>query len=213
MAITNHAIRFTLPIGALLLAPAVARADILEPGLYRTEAGHSIYVGVENEPPDPAINQYFDPGTQRSGELDRSTHLFLQKRIDEERRLIEAPSGQLAVSLYYAGSGRRATIILIHGNDPETREMGFIIPYFVLNGINVISYDQRGTGESSGNWQQNGPTQRAIDVERLYDEFATDPLVDAKKLGVWGFSNGGWTAPIIATERPLAFMILKSAPA
>jgi pimeloyl-ACP methyl ester carboxylesterase len=83
----------------------------------------------------------------------------------------------------------------------------------VLNGINVISYDQRGTGKSSGNWLQNGPAQRAADVEAVYDAYSTSAHVDAKHMGVWGFSNGGWTAPIVATTRPLAFMILKSGPA
>ena len=29
-------------------------------------------------------------------------------------------------------------------------------------------------------------------------------------VGVWGFSNGGWVAPIVATHYPLAFLILKS---
>jgi dipeptidyl aminopeptidase/acylaminoacyl peptidase len=91
--------------------------------------------------------------------------------------------------------------------------MGFLIPYFVLNGINVISYDQRGTGKSSGNWLQNGPVQRAADVEAAYDAYSTSAHVDGKRTGVWGFSNGAWTAPIVATTRPLAFMILKSGPA
>jgi hypothetical protein len=90
--------------------------------------------------------------------------------------------------------------------------MGFLIPYFVLNGINVISYDQRGTGKSSGNWQENGPVQRAADVEAVYDAYSTNPHVDAAHMGVWGFSNGGWSAPIVATTRPLKFMILKSGP-
>jgi len=36
--------------------------------------------------------------------------------------------------------------------------------------------------------------------------------VDAHRIGVWGFSNGGWVAPIVATRFPLAFMVLKSAP-
>jgi pimeloyl-ACP methyl ester carboxylesterase len=90
--------------------------------------------------------------------------------------------------------------------------MGFLIPYFVLNGINVISYDQRGTGKSSGNWQENGPAQRAMDVEAVFDAYSTNPQVDAAHMGVWGFSNGGWTAPIVATTRPLKFMILKSGP-
>jgi pimeloyl-ACP methyl ester carboxylesterase len=206
-------IRLLPCFGALILVPAVVSAGVVGPGLYRNDAGQRIYVGVEVEVPAAAVNQYFDPRTRHTGDLRPDEHLSLLKGIEEEPRIIDSPNGQLAASLYYVGSGRRATIILIHGNDPETREMGFIIPYFVLNGVNVISYDQRGTGRSAGNWQQNGPTERATDVAEIYDEFVTDPHVIRESLGLWGFSNGGWTAPIVATTRPVAFMILKSGPA
>ena len=196
----------------LLIVPSLTWAGVLSPGLYLDAAGHSIYVGVENEAPDPAVNEYFDPITQHTGDLPADSPLKLQKPIREDAAVIGTPGGPLGVSLYSTGVGKRTTIVLIHGNDPETREMGFLIPYFVLNGINVISYDQRGTGKSSGNWQQNGPVQRAADVEAVYDAYSTNPRVDAAHVGVWGFSNGGWTAPIVATGRPLNFMILKSGP-
>ena len=202
-----------LSVAFLVLAPGLASGAILKPGLYRGEAGHSIYVGIDSEPPDPAVNDYFDPHTQHTGELPQHAHLKPQKLIREAARTVDAPGGALGVSLYFTGAAKRATVILIHGNDAEAREMGFIIPYFVLNGLNVISYDQRGTGKSSGNWQQNGPAQRAADVDAVFDAYSTNPHVDVKRMGVWGFSNGGWTAPIVATTRPLAFMILKSGPA
>jgi pimeloyl-ACP methyl ester carboxylesterase len=202
-----------LRVAVLALAPSLTWAAILGPGLYRNEAGHSIYVGIESEAPDPAVNEYFDPSTQHTGDLPERSHLRPQRLIREQARIVDAPGGALGTSLYFTGAAKRTTIILIHGNDPETREMGFLIPYFVLNGINVISYDQRGTGKSSGNWQQNGPVQRAADVEAVYDAYSTSAHVDEKRVGVWGFSNGGWTAPIVATTRPLAFMILKSGPA
>jgi uncharacterized protein len=197
----------------LALAPGLTWAAILSPGLYRNEAGHSIYVGIESEAGDPAVNEYFDPSTQHTGDLAEHSHLKPQRLIREEARIVDAPGGALGISLYFTGTAKLATVILIHGNDPETREMGFLIPYFVLNGIDVISYDQRGTGKSSGNWQQNGPAQRAADVEAVYDAYSTSAHVDERRIGVWGFSNGGWTAPIVATTRPLAFMILKSGPA
>jgi dienelactone hydrolase len=40
----------------------------------------------------------------------------------------------------------------------------------------------------------------------------SDPHVDSHRIGIWGFSNGGWTAPLVSIHRPVAFMILKSAP-
>jgi pimeloyl-ACP methyl ester carboxylesterase len=213
LTIAHISINLALSFGVMVLAPILACADVVGPGLYGNDFGHAIYVGVERNVPASAVNQYFEPKTRHTGDLRVDEHISLIKKIDEEMRIIDMPSGRLGVSIYFTDSEKRPTIILIHGNDPETREMGFIIPYFVLAGVNVISYDQRGTGLSTGNWQQNGPMERAADVEAIYDAFVTDPHVDGRRLGVWGFSNGGWTAPIVATARPLAFMILKSGPA
>jgi pimeloyl-ACP methyl ester carboxylesterase len=195
----------------LFTAAAPAVASTLEPGVYDA-SGRSVYVGIEHEVPDPAQNDYYDPANGHTGEL-VSTHGLQQRcAIHEEPRIIEASQGRLGASLYYKGSLARATVVLIHGADAETREMGFIIPYFVCNGINVISYDQRGVGESSGNWFLTGPVEKAEDVAAVYDAFRGDLHVDPHKIGVWGFSNGGWVAPIVSLRRPLAFMILKSAP-
>ncbi|MGA8030085.1 MAG: hypothetical protein WB992_23305 [Bryobacteraceae bacterium] len=56
------------------------------------------------------------------------------------------------------------------------------------------------------------PDSKADDVLAMLHTIKTDPALDAHRIGVWGFSNGGWVAPIVATRFPLAFMILKSAP-
>ncbi|HEV3091810.1 MAG TPA: alpha/beta hydrolase [Candidatus Cybelea sp.] len=172
----------------------------------------AVYVGIEHELPDPPYAQYLNARTGATGKLKSSEHLAQACGTQEERRVVRY-DGVLGVSLYYTDRVARTTVILIHGADDETRQMGWIVPYFVCNGINVISYDQRGTGESSGNWRANGPPDRARDVDAIYDAFRDDAHVDPQRIGVWGFSNGGWTAPIVALNRPLAFMILKSPPA
>jgi alpha-beta hydrolase superfamily lysophospholipase len=190
---------------------ARTEASNLAPGSY-VASGHTIYVGVQRELSGPASNDFFDSTSQHTGGLQATHDLRLLSGILEEPRVIEAPQGRLGLSLYYAGERPRATVILVHGNDPETREMGFIIPFFVCNGVNVISYDQRGVGESAGDWFLNGPGQRADDVEAIYDVMRSDPHVDSHRIGIWGFSNGGWTAPLVSIHRPVAFMILTSAP-
>ena len=197
----------------MALAAAMAVALTFAPGLYRDQAGNSLYVAPDVEDAGPIINS-LDPATQYVGILKAAPLGWTLKQGVFERRLtVEAPEGRLGVSLYYAGAQRRAAIILIHGNEDQTREMGFLVPLFAINGIDVISYDQRGTGESAGQWRTNGPEQRARDVAAIYDALATDPRIDPKRVGLWAFSNGGWTAPIVALRRPIAFMILIGAPA
>ena len=167
-----------LGLGIWLSLALRVEASNLAPGVYVTSE-HTIYVGVQHDPPGPASNDFFDSTTQRTGDVQATQDLQLRSGISEESRVIEAPQGRLGLSLYYAGEGPRATVILVHGNDPETREMG---------------------------------GQRADDVETIYDRMRRDPHVDAHRIGIWGFSNGGWTAPLVSIHRPLAFMILKSAP-
>ena len=193
-------------------APAIASDGSFVPGLYRDQTGHSIYAAIDIEDEGPVIN-YLDPRTRRFGIVTVPGKWHLLKRVNEKRLSVEAPEGRLGVSVYYADTRKRPAIVLIHGNEDQTRDMGFLIPLFVLNGVNVISYDQRGNGESVGSWKEDGPVERAVDVAAIYDAFATNPLVDEKRIGLWAFSNGGWTAPIVALRRPTAFMILVGAPA
>ncbi|HTU82570.1 MAG TPA: alpha/beta hydrolase [Candidatus Acidoferrales bacterium] len=189
------------------------RAATIDPGIYRDAAGAKIYVGIEHTPPDAAYAQYLNPKTGATGALSAFKQVTAICRVREERRVVRAPEGPLGVSLFYAGDAPRATVLLIHGADNETRDMGWIVPYFACNGVDVISYDQRGTGASTGSWLADGPQARARDADALYDVFRSDARVDPRRIGVWAFSNGGWTAPIVAVDRPIAFMILQSAPA
>lgn len=201
-----------LALTAFAGMPLIAHAATLGvPGVYRNAAGRTVYVGVEQYLPDPPDNETFDPSTRELGSS--VAGLVLVRGIAEARQVLQPPNGPLGVSLYYNGVTKRPTLILIHGNDPQTRAMGFLVPYFVANGINVISYDQRGTGDSSGNWFLSGPPQRAQDVEAIFDAYRSNPHVDGTRLGLWAVSNGGWTAPLVANARPVAFMLLKSPPA
>ena len=196
-------------------------------GAYQVN-GRTIYIGIEAEPPDHPTIQFYDQKTRRTGTLeylsgheyrtnDSPTMTFLLdspiSAIVEKPFVVSNGPDHLGASLWLApGAGKPPTIVLIHGADDETREMGFLIPYFVSFGFNVVTYDQRGTGESTGNWQFTGPESKAEDVIAILQRIKSDPAVDLERIGVWGFSNGGWVAPIVATRFPIAFMILKSAP-
>lgn len=195
------------------IATTVRPALPIVPGSYVDKSGRMLYAALDIDSDGPQVN-WLDPQRQTAGVMPTIPAGWqLTQRISERRTTVQAPQGPLGVSLYHIDDSKRATVILIHGNDAQTREMGFLAPLYVLNGVNVVTYDQRGTGQSAGSWRDNGPAQRAADVEAIYDAIASDPQVDPKRIGLWAFSNGGWTAPIVATQRPIAFMLLIGAPA
>ena len=198
---------------ACVAAQAASGGTPLVPGSYRDASGQLLYVATDVEDDGPIIN-WLNPDTGEYGvTFQAAADWHLQNTVSEKRFSVQAPEGALGVSLFYTDSKQRAAVILIHGNEEQTRDMGYLIPLFVLNGINVVSYDQRGTGESTGQWRTDGPAQRAVDVDAIYDAAAKESRVDPKRIGLWAFSNGGWTAPLVATARPIAFMLLVGAPA
>lgn len=215
---------------ALCSAAPATQTPIANPtpidGLYGSEA-HAVYVGREGEPAAHPSLQYFEETTGRIGTLIRvkgriyrsaeAPHLRIalsrpMVAVIEERHLIRDGLGNFGFSLWHArGALHRPLIVLLEGADDSTRDMGFLIPYFVAHGMAVLTYDQRGTGLSSGNWRYTSPREKAADVVAALGSIQASPSIDPARTGVWAPSNGGWVAPLIAGQFHLAFMILKSA--
>jgi alpha-beta hydrolase superfamily lysophospholipase len=214
------------PLVHLILA-ATLSASAPAPGAYAIATG-TVYAGPEEYPAGHLYTEYYDSRTRRFGELrhvNGSQYETAQKpvlrfslttpfaAVVEDRMSATDTQGTIGFSLWHVADARSLpTVLLIHGSDDETRDMGFIIPYFVAHGLNVVSYDQRGTGESVGDWHSASVEEKAADVLAILAQIAQNPAVDAKRIGLWGTSNGGWVAPIVATRFPVVFMILRSAP-
>ena len=60
-------------------------------------------------------------------------------------------------------------------------------------------FDKRGTGESEGKYSQNFP-DLAGDVKAAVEFLETRPEVDPARIGLVGFSQGGWIAPMAAAQ-------------
>jgi alpha-beta hydrolase superfamily lysophospholipase len=213
---------------AVPAAPTASEVSGNLPAIGRYVTPHGlIYAGRTGEPPDQPAVDFYDPATQRHGALQhlqgslyRSSDkpeltVDLQKpdvAVSEDRHVVDDKQGRFGFSVWRADHAlRQPLIVLLEGADDSTRDMGFLIPYFVSNGMDVLTFDQRGTGLSTGNWRYTSPADKADDVVAALHSLAADPAIDFARVGVWGPSNGGWVAPIIARSYPLAFMILKSA--
>ena len=92
------------------------------------------------------------------------------------------------------------------------------IPAWTNAGIAVLSYDKRGVGRSQGAccpWKEPGYyALLATDVMAAVRIVRTHSNVDAGRVGVWGFSEGGYVVPIAATraDDEIAFSIIGSGP-
>lgn len=112
-------------------------------------------------------------------------------------------------------------VLLISGSGMQNRDeelMGhkpFLVlaDYLARCGIASLRYDDRGTGESTGDVANVTTDLLADDAEWLFNWLRKQPSIDRKRVGIIGHSEGGSIAPIIASRnRNVAFIVMLAGP-
>ena len=105
--------------------------------------------------------------------------------------------------------GPHPATITLHGSDWHLRGGGPILTFFLSRGIAVLTWDKRGNGGSGGTLQTVTIDTMAVDAQAAIRWLRARPEIDPKRIGVWGISQGGWPASILAArDSSLAFVIL-----
>lgn len=109
-----------------------------------------------------------------------------------------------------AGKGPHPAVVLIHGSNDQDRDaLDPWVGFFVSRGLAVLSYDKRGVRESGGDWKSAHFDDLAGDAAAGVKLLRARKDVDAKRIGLFGISQGGWIAPVVASrDRGIAFVIL-----
>ena len=117
--------------------------------------------------------------------------------------------------------GKFPVVILITGSGPQNRDeelLGHkpflvISDYLTKNGIAVLRYDDRGTGQSTGDFKTATSVDFASDVESAIEYLKTRQEIDKKKIGLMGHSEGGLIAPMLASRSgDVDFIVLLAGP-
>lgn len=98
------------------------------------------------------------------------------------------------------GMGPFPAVVIVHGSGRDSAVDGFYMPYlFASHGIATLVYDKRGTGGSDGDYTQNFHVL-ARDVLAAVDWLRNQPVIDASRIHLAGYSQGGWIAPLAASR-------------
>jgi len=117
--------------------------------------------------------------------------------------------------------GNYPAVILITGSGPQNRDEEFfghkpflvISDYLTKNGIAVLRYDDRGFGQSSGDFISATPLDFASDVESALAYLKTRKEINKNKVGLVGHSEGSIVAPMVAsTSKDVSFIVLLAGP-
>ena len=115
------------------------------------------------------------------------------------------------------GAGPFPAVVLITGSGAQDRDesmMGhrpFLVlaDYLTRHGVAVLRSDDRGVGQSGGNFAAANTLDFATDAEAAVAYLRTRREVDQKKVGLVGHSEGGIIAPLVAGRDPaVAFIVL-----
>ena len=108
-------------------------------------------------------------------------------------------------------------VILITGSGPQNRDeelLGHkpflvISDYLTKNGIAVLRYDDRGVGQSKGDFKTATTADFATDVESAITYLKTRKEINKKQIGLVGHSEGGLIAPMVASKsKDVSFIVL-----
>ena len=108
-------------------------------------------------------------------------------------------------------------VVLITGSGPQNRDEELvghkpflvISDYLTKNGIAVLRYDDRGVGQSKGDFKTATTTDFATDVESAITYLKTRKEINKKQIGLVGHSEGGLIAPMVASKsKDVSFIVL-----
>ena len=97
--------------------------------------------------------------------------------------------------------GQGSAVIICHGLGASKSDFVELAAYLCQRGFHVLLFDFRAHGDSGGRRCSLGYLEK-MDLFAALDVLQGKALVDASRIGVYGFSLGGAVAIMAAAERP-----------
>jgi alpha-beta hydrolase superfamily lysophospholipase len=115
------------------------------------------------------------------------------------RREVVAPSSRAP----------RGVVVIVHGSgDGPRRAYDPWVDFIVARGWAVAVSDKRGSGASQGDWHTATLDVLADDLAAVAESVRAMPDLARSPLGLWGISQGGWIAPLVAERVHPDFVML-----
>jgi hypothetical protein len=157
-------------------------------------------------------------GTLREGESE-GQFAFARSRaapaFNEQEMTFTNGSVTLAGSLILPATGNSLpAIVFLQGSGPEGRWASrYMATLVVSQGFAALIFDKRGVGKSSGDWRQATPDDLASDGAAAITRLTQEPRINPARIGIYGHSQGGTLAPLVAARSGKVAFVIGSAAA
>lgn len=109
--------------------------------------------------------------------------------------LLPQKADSVPMIVFLVGSGENSSHRTIYKDFVEQN----LEALFLEEGYGILYFDKRGIGDSEGRWQRSDIYDRADDAKAAIDYLKTLNSVDASRIGIFGHSQGGWVAQVVAS--------------
>lgn len=160
-------------------------------------------VKIQDGPPDMKINF----------SLVKKSEKLPPKAYSIEKLSVKSKGVNLSAEIYKPTTNRlHPALVLLHGSTMSLKKQySFYVNFFANIGFEVLIFDKRGNGESTGNYSTASYEDIADDAISCLMELKNSKTVDTTKIGLWGFSQGAMLLPYIITKTNIpSFLIAKS---
>lgn len=123
-----------------------------------------------------------------------------------EERWIETPDGETLHAWYCRAKNPKASGVFCHGNTGNLTISAAVIPHLLDAGFNVLFFDYRGFGRSTGRASYAGVIADGVTAARFHEEIRPRELPSV----LYGFSLGGAVAAQVIRRHPFDALILQS---
>jgi pimeloyl-ACP methyl ester carboxylesterase len=105
--------------------------------------------------------------------------------------------------------GPHPAVVFLHGAGPEGRYASrFLAEQLANRGIAALIYDKRGVGKSTGDWKGSDFNDLASDAIAGIELLKQRNEIKAKKIGIYGHSQGGMICPLVASRsKDVSFIV------
>jgi fermentation-respiration switch protein FrsA (DUF1100 family) len=119
---------------------------------------------------------------------------------------IETPDGERLHAWYCRAAHPKASALFCHGNTGNLTISADVMPHLMAAGLNVLLFDYRGFGKSSGRPSYRRVISDGITAARFHDTIRPPALPSI----LYGFSLGGAVAAQVLRRHPFDALILQS---
>ena len=160
-------------------------------------------------------------GLARVGDFIAHVHLEREgaeqsARFTEIETSVPTATRRLGATLLMPIATHRVpAVVLIHGSHgPDREDLRGPASIFARNGIAALIYDKRDLGADQSQPHRYSFRELADDARAAVKVLRQRSDIDGDAVGIFGISEGGWVAPLVAeSNRDVAFVLVVAAPA